>query len=226
MLKDTGKESGPVNKKLSELTNRLWQQKEPLDKLKDEMGTYDPPQNCQKLAIKYCNEEIWNGHLQNKQRNVDLKTQKVQKTINKGGIILGQVADSLIKIKHSKDMTASDMKNAVMPLIQMCTNGLTFLAHGNNLLNQTRRNYITSVLPRHMSELGKKVPEDSDWLFGDNVVSGINQIKAKQQALKSDGFKNSKNLQGFSKTPENQQYGYYQKQPRKGQNSNNYQQSQ
>ena len=32
------------------------------------------------------------------------------------------------------------MKNAVMPLIQMCTDGLTFLAHGNNLLNQTRRN--------------------------------------------------------------------------------------
>ena len=131
---------------------------------------------------------------------MDLKTQKVQKTINKGGIILGQVADSLIKIKHNKDMTASDMKNAVMPLIQMCTDGLTFLAHGNNLLNQTRRNYITSVLPRHMSELGKKVPEDSDWLFGDNIVSRINQIKAGQKALRSDGFKNSKNLQGFSKT--------------------------
>ena len=43
-----------------------------------------------------------------------------------------------------------------------------------------------------MSKLGKKVPEDSDWLFGENVVSRINQIKAKQQALKSDGFKNSK----------------------------------
>ena len=120
------------------------------------MGTYDPSQNCQKLAIRYCNEEIWNGHPQNKHRTVNLKTQKVQKTINKGGIILGQVADSLIKIKHNKDMTASDMKNAVIPLIQMCTDGLTFLAHGNNLLNQTRRNYITSVLPRHMSELVKK----------------------------------------------------------------------
>ena len=120
------------------------------------MGTYDSSQNCQKLAIRYCNEEIWNGHPQNKHRTVNLKTQKVQKTINKGGIILGQVADSLIKIKHNKDMTASDMKNAVMPLIQMCTDGLIFLAHGNNLLNQTRRNYITSVLPRHMSELVKK----------------------------------------------------------------------
>ena len=145
VLKDTGKKSGPVNKKLSELINTLWQQKEPLDKLKDKMGTYDPPQNCQKLAIKYFNEEIWNGHLQNKHRNVDLKTQKVKKTINKGGIILGQVTDSLIKIKPNKDMTASDMGNAVMPLIQMFTDGLTFLAHSNNLLNQTRRNYITSA---------------------------------------------------------------------------------
>ena len=36
----------------------------PLDKLKDETDTYDPTQNCQKLAIKYYNE-IWNGHLQN-----------------------------------------------------------------------------------------------------------------------------------------------------------------
>ena len=101
MLKDTDKKSGPVNKKLSELINTLWQQKEPLYKLKGTMSTYDPPKNCQKLAIKYCNEEIWTGHLQNKHRNVDLKTQKVQKTINKAGMILGQVADSLIKIKHS-----------------------------------------------------------------------------------------------------------------------------
>ena len=58
VLKDTGKKSGPINKKLSELINTLWQQKDPLDKLQDEMGISDPPQNCQKLAIKYCNEEI------------------------------------------------------------------------------------------------------------------------------------------------------------------------
>ena len=76
-------------------------------------------------------------------------------------------------------MTAGDMENAVMPLIQMYADGFTFLVHGDNLLNQTRRKYITSILPRHMSELGKKVTEDSDWLFGDNIVFGINQIKAK-----------------------------------------------
>ena len=72
----------------------------------------------------------------------------------------------------------------------------------------------------------KKVPEDSDWLFGDNIVSRINQIKARQQALTSDGFKNSKKLQGFCKNPENRQNGYYQNQPRQGQNRSNYYQSQ
>ena len=88
-------------------------------------------------------------------------------------------------------MTVGDMKNAAMPLIHMCTGRLTSFAHGNKILNQTRSNYITSVLPRHMSEL---VPEVSDWLFRDNIVSRINEIKAKQQALRSDRFKNSKNL--------------------------------
>ena len=68
VLKDTDKKAGPVNKNLSELINTLWQQKEPLQKLKGEMGTYDPPQNCQKRGIKYYNGEIWNGHLQNKQK--------------------------------------------------------------------------------------------------------------------------------------------------------------
>ena len=52
MLKDTFKKSGPINKRLSEFINTIWQQKKLLDKLKDEMGTYDSPQNCQKLATK------------------------------------------------------------------------------------------------------------------------------------------------------------------------------
>ena len=52
VLKDTFKKSGPINKRLSEFINTIWQQKKLLDKLKDEMGTYDSPQNCQKHATK------------------------------------------------------------------------------------------------------------------------------------------------------------------------------
>ena len=122
--------------------------------------------------------------------------------------------DNLINIKHSKDTIAGDMKDAVISLIKMCTDGLNFLAHGNNLLNQTHRNCVTCLTSSHV-ELGKKVPENSDWLSGGNILSRINQIKPKQQALRSYWFKNSKNLQGFSKNFKNQQNGYYQKQPSK-----------
>ena len=53
-----------------------------------------------------------------------------------------------------------------------------------------------------MSELGEKVPEDSDWLFGDNIISRTNQIKAKKQALRNDGCKNSENLRDSQKPRE------------------------
>ena len=90
VLKGTSKKSGPINKKLSELINTLcqslWQQKELVDKPKDEIGTSDPPQHCQKLAIKYCNEH---GNMVN-------------------------------------------------------------IAHGNNLLNQTRRKYRTCLTWSHV----------------------------------------------------------------------------
>lgn len=227
VLKDTGKTSEPVKDNLANLINTLWHQKDPLDKLKEEMAQYEMPKNCQNIKVKECNDEIWTGFLQTKHRNVDLKTQKVQKTINKGGIILGQLADNLIKLKQNKDVSVSDMKKEMVPLIQMCTDGLTFLAHGHNLLNQTRRNYITSVIPRHLSELAKNVPENSDLLFGDNIVARMNNIKAKQQALTDkNGFKNSKNSQGFSKNPENRQSGYHKNNPKKNQNRVVYQHQQ
>ena len=40
---------------------------------------YDSPQNWQKLAINYYSEEIWNVYIQNKDRNVNIKTEKVPK---------------------------------------------------------------------------------------------------------------------------------------------------
>ena len=88
---------------------------------------------------------MWNGHPQNKHRNFNLNIQKVQKTINKGGIVLGDVADNLIKIKCSKDMTASD-----------------------NIV--------------------------------DNIVSRINKIKGKRQALRSNWLRTQNTCRDSPKT--------------------------
>ena len=39
------------NKELSELINIFWQQKKPLDELKDKMGTYDVPKTAKNLEF-------------------------------------------------------------------------------------------------------------------------------------------------------------------------------
>ena len=117
------------------------------------------PKTAKKLQLNIAMKKSVMGTFRTNTEMWILSTNDAKKTIKKGGIILRQAVDNLIKIKHGKDMTAGEMKN------------------------QTHRNCITSILPPHMSELGKKVPDDSDWLFGDNIVSRINQIKAKQPAL-------------------------------------------
>ena len=85
VLNNRGKKSGPINKKnfRAYYGNTFWQQKdkEPPDKLKNEMGTYDPPQSFQKFPIKYCNEEIWNGHLKNKHKQVGLNVSDTKSSI-------------------------------------------------------------------------------------------------------------------------------------------------
>ena len=46
-----------------------------------------------------------------------LKHKRCKKLLIKVAKILGKVAENFTEIKHNKDMTAGDMKNAVMPLI-------------------------------------------------------------------------------------------------------------
>lgn len=68
-------------------------------------------------------------------------------------------------------MASKNMRQLIVPLVQMCTDWLTFLAHGNILLNQTRRIYIASVPPPHTSDFAKEIPEDYKLFFEDNFIS-------------------------------------------------------
>lgn len=98
-LKKTVKTSEPVNNRLVNIINTLWQQKVPLYKLKYEIAKFDPPRNCNKLATKLCNKELWNNPLHKRHRNI----QRVQKAIVKGSIALGQITDKLVMLSPEKN---------------------------------------------------------------------------------------------------------------------------
>ena len=85
------------------------------------MGTYDPPQSFQKFPIKYCNEEIWNGHLKNKHKQVGLNVSDTKSSI---------LVSSLKESKRKK--TTHNNRNGIhiaKRTISILTNVLDFLSN-------------------------------------------------------------------------------------------------
>ena len=175
--------SAPIENKLAEIVNQLWQQPLPLEKMKDNTPQYNRPENCQSLIVKKFNPEVWSNHLQTKHRATDLKFQKIQSTNVKSAIIFTQLADKLVNLRHNRDLSQKEVRMALSPLINMCSEGLTFLSHSNQLMDQNRRNYLTSALPADIAPLAKDVPDNSDLLFGDNLITRISNIKTSHKAL-------------------------------------------
>ena len=72
---------GPnVSQKLADILNQRWSSKLDESKLKDKMGKYDRPGNCEKLAVPKVNPEIW-SKLQHATRGSDLRLANLQKTL-------------------------------------------------------------------------------------------------------------------------------------------------
>ena len=53
---------GPnTSPRLVVFVNNLWQQNIYVDKFKDWLSKYPMPENCDKIFVPRCNEEIWDG---------------------------------------------------------------------------------------------------------------------------------------------------------------------
>ena len=79
---------------------------------------------------------------------------------------------------------------------------------GNNI----RRQYISKSLPPKLAPLTKDVPTPSKFLLSNNLNDRISTIETSQKMLqtysKAPYYKNSKNLQRFSKNLGDQNKGY------------------
>ena len=63
---------------------------------------------------------------------------------------------------------------------------MTFLGHANQEADSIRRTNIAMSLTKDLYPLAKDVPIPSEWLFGDDINTRINNIKAQQKAFKVD----------------------------------------
>jgi len=85
---------------------------------------------------------------------------------------------------------------------------------GTKILNSSRRDKISECLPAPLKALNKDISEESEYLFGDNILEKIEDISKRNKTLytnKPITRGDSKNWKGFPKSPAN---------PRKGSTQN------
>ena len=124
------------------------------------------------------NPEVWNK-LKHVTRSADLRLANMQKVLVKVGSAVAKSTDSLLAIRADPEKTsASALTEKLGKLVTYNADALELLGHVNIELSYRRRDVIKPKLNNEYSSLcGSQVPI-TGLLFGDELQSQLNNIKA------------------------------------------------
>ena len=134
--------------------------------LMDTMDKYDTPSNCTALKVPKVNPFIWDS-IQGKTHSLDLKLQRVQKSLVKG----------MMANAKGLDKPTESQQDA-----------FTCLANANFELNMLRREIIKPDMHAKFAPLCKPSVPVTEFLFGDDLSRNIRDLtevhKATDQVMK------------------------------------------
>ena len=168
---------GTINQQLADIVNKRWSTKLPETKQKEKMEKYSRPRNCEKLIVPCVNAEIWDK-LDNKTKHNDLRATSTQKILAKVGSILTFTTDKLLQMRNA---TSPDVDQ----LITMNTDALALLGHTMCELSMRRRDAIRPNLNKDYSSLCASHVPVTTYLFGDNLQTQLNDIRASNKISKA-----------------------------------------
>jgi len=104
-----GDESGPAAKKqLADFINNLWSKKLPDSKLKDKSAKYLCLANCDTLATRQVNSEIWDK-LSHSVKQQDLRSSSTEKMAGTAGAVLCKSIELLLEMNSKQLNSDSDI---------------------------------------------------------------------------------------------------------------------
>ena len=168
---------GTINQQLADIVNKRWSMKLPETKQKEKMEKYSRPRNCEKLIVPCVNAEIWDK-LDSKTKHNDLRATSTQKILAKVGSILTFTTDKLLQMRNA---TSPDVDQ----LITMNTDALALLGHTMCELSMRRRDAIRPNLNKDYSSLCASHVPVTTYLFGDNLQTQLNDIRASNKISKA-----------------------------------------
>ena len=167
-----------VAQKLADIVNKRWGSKLEEAKLKEKLAKYNRPDNCEKLTVPKVNPEIRNK-LKHGTKSADLRLANMQKVLVKVGSAVAKATDTLLAIRADPEKTSAlALTEKLGKLVTYNADALALLGHVNIELSYRRRDAIKPNLNDEYSSLcGSQVPI-TGLLFGDELHSQLNNIKA------------------------------------------------
>ena len=146
-------------------------------KLKEKLAKYNRPDNCEKLTVPKVNPDILNK-LKHGTKSADLRLANIQKVLVKVGSAVAKF-DTLLAIRADPEKTSAlALTEKLGKLVTYNADALALLGHVNIELSYRRRDAIKPNLNDEYSSLcGSQVPI-TGLLFGDELHSQLNNIKA------------------------------------------------
>ncbi|XP_028404120.1 uncharacterized protein LOC114526805 [Dendronephthya gigantea] len=164
--------SNDITEKLAEIVNNRFSAPLGEEKLKQKLGQYLRPNNCAKLPVPKVNPEIW-MKLNRSATRQDLQVASIQRVIVKAGTALTQLAEILLT-KPASGTSGPDIGK----LLTMNADALALLGHATHQLSMHRRQAIKPSLNKEYATLCSPHGPVTEFLFGDELQSQLNNIKA------------------------------------------------
>ena len=204
-LAEDEKQGPNISPHLAVIVNNLWQQNISGDKFKDRLSKYPMPENCDKIFVPRCNEEIWNGEsiLNSHLRGQDIIFQKITMQISNATSAIINVSDLILKMKDSglQGVSANAYQLQLNNLITCTVDFLSNLATSCTDLNQYRRDNIKDQFQPSLRKLANNVPAGSALLSEDDLAGRIRSLNNTTSLIKP--AKMISNREVFGKNPKN-----------------------
>ena len=161
-----------VEGQLSNIVNNLPKTHLSDDKLKEKLGAYVRPGNCDGLTITRVNPEICEK-LSASTKSRDLKAQCGQNATIEAMVTITAAADNIVgSTRAGETLSRTKMASTLTGLV----NALALLSYANQDVNQRRREDHRNDLNQAYKSLCSNDTDGSVWLYGDDLPTRIKSI--------------------------------------------------
>ena len=181
----------PVRTKLADKVNSHFKTALSYDTIQGKQKEYVRPENCSKLSVPHCNDEIWKK-LSRFQKRKDVKMANIQRALSASATAITQVIENLLSAAKSKTIVD------IPAIVSKATDALALIGHGSHRVLFRRREMLALTLKSEYAALASPAVPVTDFLFGDDLVKTMRDIRQTSTISREAGQNQwSKNGQHF-----------------------------